>query len=207
MLLLATARGSLRVQGADVAEVNVQSDATPVTAKAVRKDGLRVLTAATRFTISEKDNVPPLDPAGDGPPRGGPAIGIATLNREVTLRQPEKITRPSPFFRCTPRGRRRAPQNKQNGAFPFARKNLRSSVSQRPTTTTLCCPLSLSSSFSPPLWPRIPARPEPTTGKTDGFGELAGRAGAGPEPRPADQRRPFPVPHTTAGGGRPRFIR
>lgn len=192
MLLLATARGSLRVQGADVAEVNVQSDTTPVTAKTVRKDGLRVLTAATRFTVSEKDNVPRLDAAGEGPPRGGPAIGIAILNREVTLRQLEKITRPSPFFgapraaaagprtacphrsagaaQAPPASSASAPQNKQNCAFPFAQKNLRSSVSQRPTTTTLCCPLSLSSSFSPPLWPRIPARPEPTTGKTDGSG-------------------------------------
>ena len=167
---------AFRVKGADVAEVNVKSDATPVTAKAARQDGRRVLTAATRFTISEKDHVPPparrrrRRPAQRRPrnrhrhpqPRCAPAA--ARKNNPTFAFFSVHPARPPPASSAS------APQNKQNCAFPFAQKNLRSSVPQRPTTTTLCCPLSLSSSFSPPLWPRIPARPEPTTGKTNGSG-------------------------------------
>lgn len=185
---------AFRVKGADVAEVNVKSDATPVTAKAARQDGRRVLTAATRFTISEKDHVPP--PRSTPPATARPAAAPKSASPPSTAlcpcgspqKQPDlrlffgapRAAAAGPRTACPhrfpgaaqppPASSASAPQNKQNCAFPFAQKNLRSSVPQRPTTTTLCCPLSLSSSFSPPLWPRIPARPEPTTGKTNGSG-------------------------------------
>lgn len=64
------ARGDLRVQSADTAEVTVRSDARTAT-KAPRKDGLRVLSAASSFSLSEKDNVVSLDAASDGTAKGG----------------------------------------------------------------------------------------------------------------------------------------
>lgn len=78
------ARGSLRVRGAEVAEITVKSDAKPVTSKAVRKDGLRVLTAASRFALSEKDNIVTLDAASDGPHGGGSDFTLTTP-RNTTL--------------------------------------------------------------------------------------------------------------------------
>ena len=72
------ARGNLRVKGAEVAEVTVKSDAKPVTSKAVRKDGLRVLTAASSFALSEKDNIVTLDAASDGPHGGGNDFTLTT---------------------------------------------------------------------------------------------------------------------------------
>ncbi len=56
--------GNLRVTGADTPEVTVKSSAKPVT-KTVRKDGLRVLTAASSFGLTEKDNVVTLDAVSD----------------------------------------------------------------------------------------------------------------------------------------------
>ena len=78
------ARGSLRVRGAEVAEITVKSDAKPVTSKAVRKDGLRVLTTASRFALSEKDNIVTLDAASDGPHGGGSDFTLTTP-RNTTL--------------------------------------------------------------------------------------------------------------------------
>ena len=78
------ARGSLRVKGAEVAEVTVKSDAKPVTSKAVRKDGLRVLTAASSFALSEKDNIVTLDAASDGPHGGGNDFTL-TIPRNTTV--------------------------------------------------------------------------------------------------------------------------
>jgi hypothetical protein len=58
------AHGDLRVTAADTAEVAVKSEAKAITAQP-RKDGLRVLTAASSFALSEKDNVVTLDAAAD----------------------------------------------------------------------------------------------------------------------------------------------
>jgi hypothetical protein len=44
----------------------------------VRKDGLRVLTAASSFALSEKDNVVTLDAAGDGPHGAGSDFTLTT---------------------------------------------------------------------------------------------------------------------------------
>ena len=55
-------RGELRVQGTDTKEVTVKSEAKAMTSKP-RKDGMRVLSAASSFALSEKDNVVTLDAA------------------------------------------------------------------------------------------------------------------------------------------------
>lgn len=62
-------RGDIKIQGADVTEVTVRSDAKAVT-RAPRADGMRVLSAASSFGLAEKDNVITLD-AGDGWKGGG----------------------------------------------------------------------------------------------------------------------------------------
>jgi DUF4097 and DUF4098 domain-containing protein YvlB len=54
-------RGELTIQGADSSDVVVKSDAKPVTSK--RKDGLRVISAASSFALSEKNNVVTIDSA------------------------------------------------------------------------------------------------------------------------------------------------
>lgn len=59
------ARGDLRIKGDDTAEVTVRSEAKPVT-KAPRKDGLRVITASSSFSLTEKDNLVTLDAAAEG---------------------------------------------------------------------------------------------------------------------------------------------
>lgn len=78
------ARGSLRVKGAEVAEITVKSDAKPVTSKSVRKDGLRVLTAASSFSLTEKDNVVTLDAVSDGMHGGGSDFTV-TAPRNTTI--------------------------------------------------------------------------------------------------------------------------
>lgn len=59
------ARGDLRIQGTDTPDVTVKSEVPPATSKP-RKDGLRVLTAASSYTLTEKDNVITLDALGEG---------------------------------------------------------------------------------------------------------------------------------------------
>jgi hypothetical protein len=83
-LRVSLARGNLRVKGADVAEITVKSDAKPVTSKAVRKDGLRVLTAASSFSLTEKDNIVTLDAASDSHQGGGSDFTL-TAPRNTTV--------------------------------------------------------------------------------------------------------------------------
>ncbi len=59
------ARGNLRIAGTDSVEVSVKSTARAAS-RAPRKDGLRVLTSSSSFSLSEKDNVVTLDAASDG---------------------------------------------------------------------------------------------------------------------------------------------
>lgn len=58
-------RGDLHISAAETAEVVVKSDIKAV-AKAARKDGLRVLTATSSFSLTEKDNVVTLDALSEG---------------------------------------------------------------------------------------------------------------------------------------------
>src|SRR5688572_4845914 len=53
-------RGELRVKGADTSEVVIKTDSHVTTTKP-RQDGMRVLSAASSFALSERDNVISLD--------------------------------------------------------------------------------------------------------------------------------------------------
>lgn len=79
------AHGSLRVKGADVAEVTVKSDAKPVGPKNVRKDGLRVISAASSYALSEKDNLIILDAAAEGWGGGGGGDFTLTVPRNTAI--------------------------------------------------------------------------------------------------------------------------
>jgi hypothetical protein len=63
-------RGELNIQGADTTEISVRSDAKAVTSKP-RKDGLRVISASSTFSLREKDNVVTLDATQDWGRGGG----------------------------------------------------------------------------------------------------------------------------------------
>lgn len=62
------ASGELRIQGADTKEIAVRSEAR-ATGRPVRKDGLRVLSSASSYSLAEKDNVVTLN-GTDGFSRG-----------------------------------------------------------------------------------------------------------------------------------------
>ncbi len=64
-LKVQVARGDLRITGADRPEISVRSETQEVR-QTPRKDGLRVLSAAAGFSLSEKDNVVTLDSVSDG---------------------------------------------------------------------------------------------------------------------------------------------
>lgn len=57
--------GDLRITAADTAEVTVKTEAKAA-AKTPRKDGLRVISSAASFALSEKDNVITLDAVSEG---------------------------------------------------------------------------------------------------------------------------------------------
>ena len=59
------ARGDLRIQGTETTEVTVKSEAKPA-AQTPRKDGLRVISATSSFSLTEKDNLAVLDATADG---------------------------------------------------------------------------------------------------------------------------------------------
>jgi Putative adhesin len=59
-LKVSLSHGDIRIRGTDAAEITVKSEAKPITSTP-RKDGLRVLTASSSFTFTEKDNVALLD--------------------------------------------------------------------------------------------------------------------------------------------------
>lgn len=64
-LKIQVGRGDLRIQATDTTEVVVKSEFKAAT-KTARQDGLRVLTAASSFSLTEKDNVITLDALGEG---------------------------------------------------------------------------------------------------------------------------------------------
>src|SRR5205814_2039810 len=79
-------RGELTVQGADTNEVTVKSDAKATTSKP-RKDGLRVISAASSFAFSEKDNVVTIEsgPADFGRSGGGDFRVTVPRNTNVVV--------------------------------------------------------------------------------------------------------------------------
>ncbi len=62
---IAVARGDLHIRGGNDAAVVIKSEAQS-RSRPARKDGLRVLTEAASFSLSEKDNVITLDAVSDG---------------------------------------------------------------------------------------------------------------------------------------------
>lgn len=114
-LKVTVSNGDIDIRGADTAEVTVQTELEPE-GQAQRKDGLRVLTSSSSYSLTEKDNVITLSyGAGSWPGSGGDfditvprntnviissAFGgdirigeisgdleVKSLNGEVTLRQ------------------------------------------------------------------------------------------------------------------------
>ena len=69
------ARGTVDIQGADTAEVAVRSESAPLK-KTARKDGLRVLSASSSFSLTEKENVVTLDAMGSSPAAPGARFNV-----------------------------------------------------------------------------------------------------------------------------------
>lgn len=69
-LKVTLANGDLKIRGADTAEVTVTTDLKPET-PALRKDGLRVLTSSSSYSLTEKNNTVSLSYGTEGWPGGG----------------------------------------------------------------------------------------------------------------------------------------
>jgi len=78
--------GDLHVRGADVAEVMIKS-AGKAPAQTRRSDGLREITAAGSFSVSEKDNVITLDALSDRGAGGDAAFDITVPRRTALVVQ------------------------------------------------------------------------------------------------------------------------
>ena len=77
-------RGELRVEGADSAEVRVRSEAPSTAATKPRKDGLRVISAATSYAFKESNNIITLDATANDAGRSHANFHL-TVPRNVTL--------------------------------------------------------------------------------------------------------------------------
>ncbi|PAW62059.1 MAG: hypothetical protein B9S34_15850 [Opitutia bacterium Tous-C1TDCM] len=82
-LKIQVGRGDVKIVGADTAEVAVKSDSQPALGRP-RKDGLRVLTSASGFSLTEKDNVVVLDALAEGM-TGAPADFSITVPRSTHI--------------------------------------------------------------------------------------------------------------------------
>ena len=77
--------GSVKVTGADTAEITVRTDLTAATTKP-RADGLRVLSESATFSLTEQDNVVTLDAGHDVTNfRGGRANFEVTVPRSTSV--------------------------------------------------------------------------------------------------------------------------
>ena len=70
------ANGDIEIHGTDAAEVTVQTELKPE-GNAQRKDGLRVLTSSSSYSLTEKDNVITLTYGAGGPSSGGSDFNIS----------------------------------------------------------------------------------------------------------------------------------
>jgi hypothetical protein len=68
--------GDIHIRGSDAAEVTVTTDLKPE-APALRKDGLRVLTSSSSYSLTEKNNTVSLSYGSEGWPGGGGNFEIA----------------------------------------------------------------------------------------------------------------------------------
>jgi hypothetical protein len=75
--------GEVSVHGADVKQISVRSEVSPAD-PTPRKDGMRVLSASSGFTLSEKNNVAVLDYGSDGW-TGGSADFEITVPRDTRI--------------------------------------------------------------------------------------------------------------------------
>ncbi len=82
-LKLVVANGDIHVRGADTAEVTVKTELRPEGAEQ-RKDGLRVLTSSSSYSLTEKDNVVSISYGVDSWPSSGG-------NFEITVPASTKI--------------------------------------------------------------------------------------------------------------------
>src|SRR5688500_2431643 len=80
---LALGRADLSVQGANTSEVTVKSNASAITSKP-RKDGMRVLSAASSFSFGESDNVITLDTGKEWGSRGNSEFHV-TVPTNTTI--------------------------------------------------------------------------------------------------------------------------
>lgn len=74
-------RGNLRINGADTSEVAVKSE---VKAAPARKDGLRVISASSGYSLAEKDNVVTLDATAESGKTGGADFSL-TVPRSAAI--------------------------------------------------------------------------------------------------------------------------
>jgi hypothetical protein len=82
-LKIALARGDLRIQGADAAEISVKSEVKAQ--KQVRKDGLRVISESSSYSLIEKDNVVTLDARSGLWGKGSPSEFRLTVPRSTNI--------------------------------------------------------------------------------------------------------------------------
>lgn len=75
ILKIQVARGELNITGSDTPGITVQTD-VPESKPAPRKDGLRVLSVSSGYSLTEKDNVVTLTGAGDDSHGGGYTITV-----------------------------------------------------------------------------------------------------------------------------------
>src|SRR5258708_3927310 len=76
-------RGDIRLKGEDTSEIAVKSEAQAITPKP-RKDGLRVISSASSFTLTEKNNVITLNALGEGW-AGAPSDFHVTVPRNTNV--------------------------------------------------------------------------------------------------------------------------
>lgn len=77
-------RGELRVQGTDTNEVTIKSDAQAITNKRT-KDGLRVISTSSGFSLTEKDNTIVVDASPHEFGRAGNTDFRVTVPRNTTI--------------------------------------------------------------------------------------------------------------------------
>jgi hypothetical protein len=82
-LKIAVMRGDLRIEAAEVAEISVTSEVKPQ--KQVRKDGLRVISQSSSYSLTEKDNVVTLDARSGLWPGGSPGDFKVTVPRTTNI--------------------------------------------------------------------------------------------------------------------------
>lgn len=85
LLRVYISHGDLEVRGGDVDAITVRSSAQPEGRSATRKDGLRVISTAASFSLTEKDNVVELNYGNDSRHGGGRAEFTIVVPRGTAL--------------------------------------------------------------------------------------------------------------------------